>query len=115
MAEIHALPQDDHAIHLESHNYFRVTQRYFDLSPEGQAMIDDHAGEHEMLMTEQLEAMAYEQSLATGGGGAGPDGGAPPPKPNGMRSPPDGGHGAYPNPPDAAENQPAMPEMEEAA
>lgn len=45
---------DDHAKHIERHNWFRKTTRYESLSPEMREVVDMHVQAHEVMQAEEL-------------------------------------------------------------
>lgn len=65
MGEV-ALPAifDEHAIHIETHNDFRKTQRYELLSVEQQEIVDDHVQAHEMMAAEQAGTAQEQYGVA---------------------------------------------------
>jgi len=102
-SEIRVAMEDDHDIHIDTHNRYRVSHEYRYLPEQIRQIFDQHVAEHENFRGQQVQGFANEQNLLlnqTEGAG----GGAPPPKAPGMESPPDGGASLY-------ESSPETPQM----
>lgn len=103
-APIEVLYQDDHDLHLEEHNLFRISQQYLSLPLAARERFDQHCAHHEMIAAEQTQAYADEQAMLAGNSQS-PTGGPPAEKPGMAESPADGGHGAYPESADLRADQ----------
>lgn len=60
---------DDHAVHIQEHNNFRKSRRYASLSPDRQAIFDNHIKAHEIdAHAEAGKQYAKTQMMAAAGG-----------------------------------------------
>ena len=90
--------EDNHDIHIDCHNRYRISHEYRHLPEQIRAVFDAHVAEHENFRGQQLQGYAQEQNLLLNQT-EGAEGGAPPPASPGLESPPDGGHNLYETPP----------------
>ena len=89
---IRVAQEDDHDIHIDEHNKYRISHEFRNLPLQIRQMLDEHVAEHENFRAQQLQAFSQEQGMLLNQT-QGADGGAPPPKDPGLASPMDGGAG----------------------
>jgi len=105
-APIRAAQEDDHDIHIDAHNLFRISHEYRYLPEQIQTMFAEHVAQHEQFRAQQMEVYSQEQNMLLNQA-QGADGGAPPAKAPGIESPMDGGAPLY-------ESSPETPGMAQA-
>ena len=109
---IRVAQEDNHDIHIDEHNKFRISHEFRNLPAQIRQMLDNHVAEHENYRSQQLQAFSQEQSLLLNQS-QGADGGAPPPADPGLASPRDGGAGLNEIPEtEEMANMAAMPQMQ---
>ena len=89
-AELRVAMEDNHDIHIDEHNRFRISHEFRNLPEQVRALLDNHVAEHENYRAQQLQTFSQEQSMLLNQN-QGADEGAPPPKEPGIESPRDGG------------------------
>jgi len=94
---------DDHAKHIERHNWFRQTTRYEAMAPELREIVDLHVQAHEVMVAEELGEQVAKMNVhpvlgqaPTAHGTTLPDMGAPPGAPAPAGPPAPGGGGDAP-------------------
>lgn len=98
--------EDDHEIHIDNHNRFRVSHEFRNQPEQIRALFDAHVAEHENYRSQQLAQASQEQAMLLNQS-EGADGGAPPEAQPGIESPRDGGASLYEQSPET----PGMSEM----
>jgi len=93
-APIRVAQEDDHDVHIDEHNRFRISHEFRNLPDQIRSLFDDHVAQHEHYRAQQMEVYAQEQNMLLNQT-EGADGGAPPPAEPGMESPRDGGASMY--------------------
>ncbi len=91
---IEAKLYDEHEVHLEEHNKFRVSVEYENMPPEQQALMDQHCDMHENMLAAQEQLYGESQATLAGGDMSIPPGAE---MPEGAPSPMDGGQAATPD------------------
>lgn len=103
---------DDHGVHIQRHNFFRMSTRYESMPPEMQELVDLHIKGHEVMAAEEA-GQQFARSQVSAALSAVPTANNAAPLPAGIV--PAGGQGGPPLPPGAEPEAGAGPESSEGA